>query len=111
MDPMLYSDICGARPQDNNYSWEEYERTADMAKAFDAWGPGKNKIYMGWRRVIFARDVLWYKYTTFLKRLWYKVGDGESFSSAISYAASQGGDSCFAYVDFSWVGKTDMTIY
>jgi hypothetical protein len=111
MDPSLYS-TCSARPRDNNYSYDEYERTADMAKAFDIWEPLENKVYMGWRRVVFARDVSkWLPYTSFLKQFWYWVGEGRPFNEAISSAAHSSGGSCLVYVDFSWVGNTDISIF
>jgi hypothetical protein len=114
MDPMLYDACPGTKPQNNDYSFEEYERTADMAKAFDIWdvGENENRIYMSWRPIVFARDVsTWYPYSDFLKELWTELGRGKSFSTAISEAACYSEGTCQVYVKFSWVGNTSIIIY
>jgi hypothetical protein len=112
MAPFVYEDCGSATPPDNNYSEEEYWRTADMALAFDIDDPLENKIYMGWRPIVFATNIPMAPYNNFLQKLWYKVGkDGQSFESAIAEAAHSAGVTCQVFVRFSWVGNTNVTIY
>jgi hypothetical protein len=108
MPPEIYS-VCGSNPQDNQYTEQEYERTADMAYAFAIYNDITPRLYMSWRKEAFGSNPL-LRYNRFLKRIWYQVGRYETFNYAISDAAFYEAGNCLVFRNFSYVGNVDTTL-
>jgi len=108
MDPIVY-DICGSNPVNNDYTWDEYWTTGDMAHAFGIFpGTSDAKLYMGWRNFAFKDNPLT-KYNSFLWDVWYQVGTRDkTFGAGISHAATYETGNCEPYVNFSWVGNVEI---
>jgi len=108
MPPDIY-EVCGSNPQDNQYTEQEYERTADMAHAFSIYDdPLASTLYMGWRKEAFGSNPL-LRYNSFLQRIWYQAGRYNTFNYAISDAAFYESGNCVVFRNFSYVGNVDTT--
>ncbi len=107
MPPETY-EVCGSNPQDNQYTEQEYERTADMANAFGIYNDITPRLYMGWRKEAFGSNPL-LRYNSFLQRIWYQCAHYQKLDYAISDAATYESGNCVVLQNFSYVGNTDTT--
>lgn len=107
MPPEIYY-VCGSNPSDNQYTEQEYERTADMAHAFAIYNDITPRLYIGWRKEAFGSNPI-LRYNSFLERIWYQLGRYQTFNYAISDAAFYEGGNCLVFLNFSYVGNVDTT--
>jgi hypothetical protein len=107
--PIEAYSFCGSNPPDNQYTEQEYERTADMAHAFSIYDdPIASRLYMSWRKEAFGSNPL-LRYNNFLQRIWYQAAHYEKFGYAISDAATFESGNCIVLKNLSYVGNTDTT--
>lgn len=87
-----------------------------MAQAFDIGDPYEQKLYMSWRGFALKGGAYWLDlthYNNFLHWIWYSVGNTGSwtykrFDQAISYAATAETGNRIPFVNFSFVGNTQI---
>jgi hypothetical protein len=112
MPPEYFESINVPEPADNNFSIGEYDKTSDMANAFDiSRDTSGTRFYMGWRGEAF-KDCPILHYNNFLRTIWEDVGGSNplnsKFNDAIADATFYNQGTRIPAANFSFVGNINI---